>query len=93
MNSCGSAWEAQRKFTIRTLRNVGFAKTSMETMILDEVQTMMEWFRKQKDSPISGVRIFNAPVINSLWRIMSGERCQWEENRPDILDAIDEFYK
>ncbi len=93
MNSSGSTWEAQRKFTVRTLRNLGFAKSSMETMISDEVQTMLDWFRKQEGSPISGVRIFNAPVINSLWRLVTGERCNWEESRPPILDALDEFIK
>ncbi len=38
---------------------------------------MLDWFRKQEGCPVSGTRIFNAPVIKSLWRIMSEERCQW----------------
>ncbi len=93
LNSSGSTWEAQRKFTIRTLRNFGFAKASMETMILDEVQTMLDWFKKQEGSCISGVRIFNAPVINSLWRMVTGERCKWEESRPVVFDAMENFFK
>lgn len=65
----------------------------METMILDEVQIMLDWFRKQEDSLISGARIFNAPVINALWRIVTGERCRWEEGKPVIVEAFDEFFK
>ncbi len=60
---------------------------------MDEVQTMLDWFRKLEGSPISGNRIFNAPVINSLWRLVTGQRCKWEESRPEILDAMDAFYK
>ncbi len=84
---------AAKKIHHTEIRNFGFAKTSMETMILDEVQTMLEWFREQEGSPIAGVRIFNAPVINSLWRMITGERCKWEESRPPLVDAMDEFFK
>ncbi len=60
---------------------------------MDEVQTTLDWFRKRDGSPISGVRIFNAPVVNSLWRMVTGERCQWEESLPAIFGAMDDFYK
>ncbi len=93
LNSSGPTWEAQRKFTMRILRSFGFAKTSMETMILDEVQIMLDWFRNQEGSPILCTRIFTAPIINSLWRIISGDRCQWEKCRPAIVDATDDFFR
>ncbi len=93
INSTGSTWEANRKFNVKTLRNLGFANGSMETMKLDEVKVMLDWFRKQEGSPVSGVRIFNAPVINSLWRIVTGERFNWEDSRPDIMTAMDTFIK
>lgn len=65
----------------------------METMILDEVETMLAWFKEREGSPISGVRIFNAPVVNSLWRIVTGERCKWEDGKPVMFDAMDDFFK
>ncbi len=70
---------------------MGFAKASMENIILDEVQAMLEWFRKQEGGPISGVRIFHPPIISTLWRLVLGERCNWEESRPAIFDALDQF--
>ncbi len=93
LNSTGSTWEAQRKFTVKTLRNLGFVNASMETMILDEVKTLMNWFRKGEGSPISGKRLFNAPVVNSLWCLVTGERCNWEEGPAAIIDAMDTFFK
>lgn len=93
INATGQTWEQQRKFTVRTLRNFGFFKNSMEMMILDEVKTLLTWFTKNKDIPISGLRIFNAPVVNSLWRIVAGERCKWEEGtKPPILERSEEFF-
>ncbi len=93
LNSSGSTWEAQRKFTVKTLRKLGFAKASMESVILGEVQSMLDWFRKKEGSPISGVRIFNAPVINSIFRIVTGERYNWEDSPPKILDAFETFFR
>lgn len=94
LNAVGQTWEQQRKFTVRTLRNFGFSKTSMEIMIMDEVKTMLTWFTKNEATPISGLRLFNAPVINSLWRIVTGERCQWEgDTKPPILTRSDEFFE
>lgn len=65
----------------------------METLIMEEVATMITWFDKHEGQPISGNRIFNAPVVNSLWQIVSGERHNWEEKRPLILDLASEFFE
>ncbi len=78
---------------MKTLRSLGFAKASMENIILDEAQAMLEWFRKRENKAISGLRIFHPPVITALWRLVLGERCNWEETRPVIFDELDEFFK
>lgn len=92
-NASGPTWEAQRKFTTRTLRQLGYAKESMESMTLEEVKIMLDWFKSQEGKSISGKRLFNAPVINSLWRIVSGKRSDWEDNRPTISFVMDEFFR
>lgn len=78
----GAHWEAQRRFTLRKLRDFGFAKSAMEGMILEEANSMLNWFEKRLDKPISGNRIFNGAVVNSLWSIMSGEREEWDAPQP-----------
>lgn len=98
INSNGATWEAQRRFTLRTLRDFGYAKVTMESLIMEEASTMVEWFRKRVDQSIPSERLFNAPVVNSLWRIVSGERCEWESvgegntKRPEILEAAENWF-
>lgn len=65
----------------------------MEGLIMDEVEATLKWFRRGEGVPISGNRIFNAPVVNSLWRIVSNERHKWEDRRPLILDVATEFFE
>lgn len=78
----GSHWEVQRRFTLRKLRDFGFAKSAMESLISEETTSMLHWFDKRLNQPISGNRIFNGPVVNSLWRIMSGEKEEWDSPQP-----------
>ncbi|CAL8079866.1 unnamed protein product [Orchesella dallaii] len=93
INAEGESWETHRRFTLRTFRNVGFSKTSMEGLILDEVRAMLERFKKFERTPISGNRIFNAPVVNSLWHIVAGERFEWESGRDSrVFRAADDFF-
>ncbi len=82
----GTHWEQQRRFTLRTLRDLGFAKTAMEGIILEEVNALTKFFEKNEDKPVSGYRIFNGPVVNALWTIISGERQDWDgPEQPEIL--------
>lgn len=94
VNTEGEVWEEQRRFVLRKLRDFGFAKTSMEGMILEEVNSMLEWFRNTKGTPVSCHRIFNSAVVNSLWHIVSGEKSEWKqgcENNSEILKKSDLF--
>ncbi len=93
LNASSSNAEPQRKFTTRTLRNFGFGKESMESDIMDEVKMMVDWFKKQDGSAISGYRIFNLPVVNALLRIVSGKRIAWEDGKPTEAKLMDEYVK
>lgn len=82
----GAHWEQQRRFTLRKLRDSGFAKSTMEELILEEANSMVDYFDKRLDKSIPGNRIFNGAVVNALWKIMSGEKNEWDSpNPPKIL--------
>lgn len=82
----GAHWDAQRRFIFRKLREFGFAKSSMEGLIMEEANSMLNWFDKRLDTPIPGNRIFNGAVANSLWSIISGEREEWDAPKtPTII--------
>ncbi len=87
-------WEVQRKLVVQALQNFHFAKASRETMIWEEVETMLDLLREKKASPISGERLFNAPLLSSLWQTVTGERLPLEEEtRSEFVQTFDELYK
>ncbi|CAG7734935.1 unnamed protein product [Allacma fusca] len=74
MLTSGQEWQEQRRFTLRHLRDFGFGKNYMESLILDEVDELIEWLKSQEGKPVSINRKFYLAVINSLWTILSGKR-------------------
>jgi hypothetical protein len=41
----GESWSEQRRFALRTLRDFGFGKTSMEVGVVEEAAELVEYFR------------------------------------------------
>ncbi|CAL8111339.1 unnamed protein product [Orchesella dallaii] len=96
INTEGNCWEEQRRFVLRRLRDFGFAKSSMEGLILDEASAILNWFDNTKGNPVSCNRLFNGAVVNALWYIISGERNKLNENNPqesEMLKISDRFIK
>lgn len=69
------------------------SKVSMEGMILDEAHALVTWFDGQCGKLVSGNRLFNMAVVNSIWRIISGRRCNWEQGKTKEITVIDEFMR
>ena len=75
--SSGDAWEEQRRFTLKALRDFGLGKKSMETLIVDEVHELSEkWKQDTKNSDELSVNwtTFNMSILNALWGIVSSRR-------------------
>jgi hypothetical protein len=64
----------QRRFTLKSLRDFGFGKRSMEVLVQDEVKDLIEAFKKLEGKPMSTQHKFNAAVLNALWSIVTGKR-------------------
>ncbi|KAG5343836.1 CP303 protein, partial [Acromyrmex heyeri] len=73
-------WVEQRRFVIRHLRDFGFGRTSMLTIIEDEALKLAEAYAEvRKVSQSAGMIIsmhdaFGVTVLNTLWRMMAGRR-------------------
>ncbi|ODM87859.1 Methyl farnesoate epoxidase [Orchesella cincta] len=86
----GQVWEAQRTFTLRKLRDFGVLKSSNEEFLQQESDALIKFFERRVGKPISGIKLFNGPIINGLWKIISGEGCSWDsEVKPEILDRTE----
>ena len=53
-------WSEQRRFILKNLREFGFSKNSMEELIHEDINELIENFTKQVGLPISTHHAFNA---------------------------------
>jgi hypothetical protein len=58
----GANWAEQRRFSLRHLRDFGFGKTSMESIILDEAVELINRFSLEDEKPVSTQTRFNAAM-------------------------------
>ncbi|KAG8224269.1 hypothetical protein J437_LFUL005075, partial [Ladona fulva] len=81
----GEEWKEQRRFALRNLRDLGFGKRSMESMIREEalelVSRLTEMGKKAGTEGVDMERVFTIPVLNSLWSIMTGQRYSQEDEK------------
>ena len=88
----GRTWTEQRRFTLRTLRDFGFGKQGMEDVILEEVQLFKGLIDKYNGEPFDFKNQFNLPILNALWRVTSGERFEYDNQKfKSIVDRLTEM--
>ncbi|XP_018572226.1 probable cytochrome P450 303a1 [Anoplophora glabripennis] len=87
-----SFWYEQRRFSIRQLREFGFGRRNMSTLIEEETQELVNYILRtihDKDSLIFEMTtLFNVHVLNTLWRMLAGVRYKHEDDKMKELQAI-----
>ena len=80
---------------IRNLKDFGFGKSAMEEFILDEAKELIIDLKSkiQNDDNIDINQLFNLPIINSLWKIITGKRLDINksEEKEKISDIAEMF--
>ena len=80
---------------IRNLKDFGFGKSAMEELILDEAKELIIDLKSkiQNDNNIDINQLFNLPIINSLWKIITGKRLDINksEEKEKISDIAEMF--
>ena len=69
----GAQWSSQRRFGLKTLKDFGFGKKSIEDSIHFEVDEMLETCFSSNEDILLG-NDFNMPIINILWQIVANNR-------------------
>ncbi|ODN00908.1 Cytochrome P450 2J5 [Orchesella cincta] len=99
INAEGKIWADQRRFTVRQLRDFGFGKSSMESMIMEEVNEMKDRLLAYKGRPIDDIKnMLSLAMLNSLWSIVAGTRYSQDDPKlrelaRQITGAFDEAAK
>ncbi|KAG4069821.1 hypothetical protein HA402_006836 [Bradysia odoriphaga] len=70
----GFNWQAQRRFSVKVLRDFGFGKVKMIESIQHEIEELIGYFKENTGKPIDPAQTFPISIINSLWYIITGEK-------------------
>jgi cytochrome P450 family 2 subfamily J len=90
--SSGQTWRDLRRFSLSTLRDLGFGKNSTENMVTDEAIDLCKRFEQLRGEPRNIRNDFNISVLNTLWRIISGERLAPESPKIQrLVKLVDDF--
>lgn len=83
-NAEGELWEVHRRFLLRQLRDFGFGKSSMEHLIIEEVNEVVQRYKGTCGQSVKDVReTLRLAVVNSLWQLLSSQR--FEHDHPELL--------
>jgi hypothetical protein len=71
--SNGQHWTEQRRFALRTLRDLGFGKTGMEQLVAEEAQAMVDKLDDLSGSFVQSRQLFHPHALRALWTVMTNE--------------------
>ncbi|XP_053672998.1 methyl farnesoate epoxidase-like [Anopheles nili] len=79
----GTHWEVQRKFTVRTMKQLGMGRNEFVRVIEREVEELIANYRIRvaagETFPMSGS--LDVSLLNVLWVLMAGQRFDLENER------------
>lgn len=79
--SSGNLWKQQRRFALSTLRQFGFGKKSLESVVLDEFTYCAKNIRSYKGKPFDPHLILNNAVSNIICSLVFGHRFEYGEEK------------
>jgi len=81
-------WTTQRRFSLKTLKDFGFGKRSIEDSIHAEVEDLTEkWISGCKEGDVLIGTDFNVPIINVLWQLVANAR--FTPDNPESMKMVD----
>ena len=87
----GQGWNEWRRFTLHTLKGMGFGGRTMETLIQDELRDLVLYLQKKANQPLYTKDFTDIIAVNGLWEILAGEKFDLEdEEKHRVLKIIEE---
>lgn len=81
----GHEWVEQRRYTIKTMRNVGIGKSKWQDFVQEEVDEFVQLLRKQKGAPFYPKASLIASVANNVFSLVFGYRLPHGSSKMAII--------
>merc|ERR1711892_179224 len=82
----GQTWHGQRRFSLKTLKDLGFGRTSSELIIQEEASLLIDFLiEKSADGDFLFRSTMNIPIINVLWRMVASKRFHMDDARAEEI--------
>ena len=75
-------WRELRRFTLKSLRDLGFAKSASEEAIIEECKMLVESIKSQvvgDESVVDLETTLNCSALNIIWNLVAGRRYQYDD--------------
>ena len=84
--SNGITWVELRRSSLHILKDFGMGKNSLENIIEEEVENLIQFIEDHwVNTPLDVSNFFNIAVLASLWRIISGESLKIGDPKLDSI--------
>ena len=78
----GEEWKEQRRFSLKTLRDLGLGRSTMEDAINMEVDKLTDMLKENyTGEPVDLQAKLNVSIVNALWFLLVGENFSLEDPR------------
>ena len=86
INAEGPNWNEQRRFALKHLRDLGFGKKSLDFVMNQEADQLIDKLLEAKNGEIEMHNTFNIAVVNVLWQIVASKR--YDPTSPEAESMI-----
>ena len=86
----GQVWSQQRRFALKHLKDFGFGRKSLDSVMIEEVDQLIDKLIKtQRNGVVEILGTFNIAIINVLWQIVASKR--FDVDHPDTQKLMEQL--
>ncbi|XP_049268759.1 cytochrome P450 18a1-like [Rhipicephalus sanguineus] len=84
----GEPWQVNRRYCFHALRNLGFAKKSMEAHIQEEIKCFVNLLASAEGQPMVVAKKLAASVCNNISALVFGQRYELDDPRCHYIEGL-----
>ncbi|XP_045589883.1 cytochrome P450 2J6 [Procambarus clarkii] len=92
ISTSGEVWKNQRRFTLRSLKDLGFGRQSIEPIMRSELEDLLEYFSRRQGQKLDIGLVFNKSIVNVIWALVIGKRFSHTDARlHQLVDKVNKM--